>query len=282
LVVSQQSALDRRLQALALEIVQIESEAVLQRRRLSLAQESLARLESLRNEQFISPAQVQTKNEEVLGLQAQAQALERQRAGLARERAELEGERLGLPLIARSAQGGITRDLAMLAREAAEQDAVRQLVVRAPQAGTVSAVLAEPGQSVSAASALANLVPEGATLQAQLFAPSSAVGFVRPGQQVRLRFEAFPYQKFGHQQGRVVQVSRTPLATSELNALSLAQTGPAGEPLFRITVALDPAPERTEPLPLVAGMRLDADVLLERRRLVEWLFAPLAGLSGRL
>jgi membrane fusion protein len=282
LVESQQAALDRRLQALELEIAQIESEAVLQRQRLALAQQSLARLESLRNEQFISPAQVQTKGEEVLGLQAQAQALERQRAGLVRERAELEGERRGLPLIARSTQGGITRDLAMLAREAAEQDAVRQLVVRAPQAGTVSAVLAEPGQSVSAASALANLVPEGAMLQAQLFAPSSAVGFVRPGQPVRLRFEAFPYQKFGHQQGRVVQVSRTPLATSELNALSLTQTGPVGEPLFRITVALDPAPQRSEPLPLVAGMRLDADVLLERRRLVEWLFAPLAGLSGRL
>jgi membrane fusion protein len=282
LVESQQAALARRLQALELEIAQIESEAVLQRQRLALAQQSLARLESLRNEQFISPAQVQTKSEEVLGLQAQAQALERQRAGLARERAELEGERRGLPLIARSAQGGIARDLAMLAREAAEQDAVRQLVVRAPQAGTVSAVLAEPGQSVSAASALANLVPEGATLQAQLFAPSSAVGFVRSGQPVRLRFEAFPYQKFGHRQGRVVQVSRTPLATSELNALSLPQSGPAGEPLFRITVELDRDPERIKALPLVAGMRLDADVLLERRRLVEWLFAPLAGLSERL
>jgi membrane fusion protein len=286
LVESQQAALTRRLQALELEISQIESEAVLQRQRLALAQQSLARLESLRNEQFISPAQVQTKSEEVLGLQVQAQSLERQRAGLVRERAELEGERRGLPLIARGAQGGIVRDLAVLAREAAEQDAVRQLIVRAPQAGVVSAVLAEPGQSVTAASALANLVPEGATLQAQLFAPSSAVGFVRPGQAVRLRFEAFPYQKFGHQPGRVVQVSRTPLATSELNALSLPQAGPAGEPLFRITVALDaqvdPSTERSQPLPLVAGMRLDADVLLERRRLVEWLFAPLSGLSGRL
>lgn len=282
LMESQQAALGRRMQALDSEMAQVDSEAVLQRQRLALAQQSLARLESLRNEQFISPAQVQTKSEEVLGLQAQAQALERQRAGLVRERAELEGERRGLPLIARSVQGGIARDLAMLAREAAEQDAVRQLVVRAPQAGTVSAVLAEPGQSVSAASALANLVPEGATLQAQLFAPSSAVGFVRPGQTVRLRFEAFPYQKFGHQPGRVVQVSRTPLATSELNALSLPQAGPGSEPLFCITVALDPALQRSEPLLLVAGMRLDADVLLERRRLVEWLFAPLAGLSGRL
>jgi membrane fusion protein len=49
--------------------------------------------------------------------------------------------------------------------------------------------------------------------------------------------------------------------------------------MFRITVALD---EAAHTLPLAAGMRLQADVLLERRRLVEWLFEPLLGLQGRL
>jgi membrane fusion protein len=34
--------------------------------------------------------------------------------------------------------------------------------------------------------------------------------------------------------------------------------------------------------PLVAGMRMQADVLLERRRLIEWLFEPVLGLSNRL
>ena len=34
--------------------------------------------------------------------------------------------------------------------------------------------------------------------------------------------------------------------------------------------------------PLVAGMRMQADVLLERRRLIEWLFAPVLGLTNRL
>jgi membrane fusion protein len=36
------------------------------------------------------------------------------------------------------------------------------------------------------------------------------------------------------------------------------------------------------PLSLVPGMRLQADVLLETRRLVEWLFEPLLGLERRL
>lgn len=279
---TQRLAIERRLQALERESAQADAEAALQRQRLALAKEGLARFESLENQRFVSDAQVQAKREEVLGIQAAAQAVERRQAELARERAALEGERGQVPLLAQATRGRIERDLATLAREAAEQDAPREVVIRAPRDGTLTALLADSGQSVSPSSALASLVPAGATLQAQLYAPSSAIGFVRADQPVRLRYEAFPYQKFGHQPGHVVQVSRTPLAASELAALSLpAAAGEGGrEPMFRITVALDPGAGAA--LPLVAGMRLQADVLLERRRLVEWLFEPLLGYEGRL
>lgn len=276
---AQRAALDRRVAALEGELAQIDIEAGLQKQRLVMAEESLARLKALQADQFISAAQSQAKSEEVLGLRAAAQGLARQRAALLRERAELDGERRALPLSASATAGTLERDLAQVNRDAAEQDAEQRLVVRAPQSGTVSTVLAEPGQSVSPASALATVVPEGAVLQAQLYAPSSAIGFVQPGQAVRLRFEAFPYQKFGQQPARVVQVSRTPLAPSELAALALPALGNGSEPMFRITVALEGLPVAG---PLAAGMRLQADVLLERRRLIEWLFEPLLGLRSRL
>lgn len=284
LVAAQLATLDRRLQALQGEQAQAESEVRLQQQRLALAQQAQARLEALQRENFISEAQVLAKQEEVLGLEAQLQALQRQRLQLQRERVQLEGERRSLPLQARSSQGSLQRDLAEVSREAAEQDSERQLIVRAPQDGVLTAVLAEPGQAVSPSSALASLVPQGSVLQAQLYAPSSAVGFIRSGQPVRLRLEAFPYQKFGPLEGQVLQVSRTPLATGELAAQALA--GPAsqgsGEALFRITVGLDPAALERWAQPLAAGMRLQADVLLERRRLIEWLFEPLFGLQQRL
>lgn len=281
---SQLAALDRRLQTLEAEAAQVDGERALQQQRLALARQAMDRLEALRRDNFISDAQVLAKQEEVLALQAQLQALQRQRLALQRERVQLEGERRSLPLLARGIQGGIERDLAELTRESAEQDSERRLIVRAPQAGVLSAVLAEPGQAVSPASALANLVPQGAVLQAQLFAPSSAVGFVRPGQPVRLRLESFPYQKFGPLEGRVLQVSRTPMAAGELAAQSLsgARSPRPGEALFRIIVALDEAAVAAWPQPLAVGMRLQADVLLERRRLVEWLFEPLFGLQQRM
>ncbi|HLL18463.1 MAG TPA: HlyD family efflux transporter periplasmic adaptor subunit [Rubrivivax sp.] len=272
------AALDRRIAALETEAAQLDAEAALQRQRLALAEQSLSRLQELQAEKFISAAQAHAKTEEVIALRATAQGLVRQRTALQRERAELEGERRAAPLLASSAVGGIRRDLAQANREAAEHEAEQRLLVRAPQSGTVSTVLADAGQSVSPASALATIVPAGAVLQAQLYAPSSAVGFVQPGQPVRLRFEAFPYQKFGQQPAHVLHVSRTPLAASEMAALALS-SGNGGEPMFRITVALDGPPVVS---PLSAGMRLQADVLLERRRLIEWLFEPLLGLGSRL
>jgi membrane fusion protein len=281
LMASRQGALDRRLEALALEALQLDNEAALQEQRLVLAREALARIESLQRDQFMSPAQVQAKSEEVLALQAATQTLARQRAALNRERAELEGERRELPLLAQNAAGSIERDLAQLSRESAELDADRRLLVRAPQDGTVSAVLAEAGQAVSTTSTLANLVPAGATLQAHLYAPSSAVGFVQAGQEVRLRLAAYPYQKYGHLPGQVTQVSRTPMASPEMASLVGSSPGMAGgQPMFRITVALKPDPA-TSALALNAGMQLSGDVLLERRRLVEWLFEPLLGWRSR-
>jgi membrane fusion protein len=133
--------------------------------------------------------------------------------------------------------------------------------------------------------ALASLLPADAKLQAHLFAPSSAVGFVRANQVVQLRYQAFPYQKFGHQAGEVAQVSRSPLQTAELAGLPMpAAVSASGEPLYRITVTLDRQSVAAygQAQALSPGMQLEADVLLDRRRLIEWLFEPVLGIAGRV
>jgi membrane fusion protein len=282
----QRGALLQRVAAMQRELTQIDGEAELHRQRLTLTQQALARLQSLQAEHFVTQAQVQAKHEELLALQAQLRALERQRAAQEREIATLQAQVRELPLRAGARQGEIERDIASLAQASAESSAKERLLVRAPRDGVVSAVLADPGQSVTPAMPLASLLPAGAQLQAQLFAPSSAVGFVRPQQPVLLRYEAFPYQKFGHQAGQVLQVSRTPLQASELAAVPIAGAASAAdsEPLYRITVALQrqSVDAYGQAQPLTAGMQIEADVLLERRSLIEWIFEPLLGLAGKV
>lgn len=277
-------ALDRQVGTMRGELAQIDAEARLHEQRLALANQALARLESLRADNFISAAQVQAKSEELLGLQAQAQSLQRQRAAQLREIEQLLARRRELPLQTQVAQGELERDMAEIAQQQAENDSRRRIEIRAPQDGTVTGVVAQPGQSVNASVALASLLPADARLQAHLFAPSSAVGFVKPEQPVLLRYQAFPYQKFGLQGGQVAQVSRSPLQASELAGVPLPKSDGEAEPLYRITVTLDKQAVAAygREQALAPGMQLEADVLLDRRRLIEWIFEPLLGLASRV
>lgn len=283
----QRAGFDRQIVDIRRELAQLDAEAELQQQRLLLAQQAQARVESLRADNFISQAQVQAKSEEVLGVRAQGQSLMRQRVAKQRELGALEAQRRELPLRSQTLQGELERDLAILAQEAAENEARQRVVIRAPQNGMVTAVLAERGQSVATTAALASLLPADTKLQAQLFAPSSAVGFLRPNQQVQLRYHAFPYQKFGHHAGQVAQVSRTPLQAADLAALPLPESmksTSSAEPLYRITVTLDQQAVQAygQAQPLSPGMQIDADVMLDRRRLIEWIFEPLLSVTGRI
>ncbi|MBK8322512.1 MAG: HlyD family efflux transporter periplasmic adaptor subunit [Betaproteobacteria bacterium] len=152
--------------------------------------------------------------------------------------------------------------------------------VEAPASGFVAAVLVEPGQPVASGTPLLTVLPEGSPLEAHLHAPSRAIGFVRAGQEVRLRYPAFPFQKFGSHRGRVVSVSRSAHAPGDLG---FAPPDGSREPLYRIKVSLDSQDVIAygRPEPLQAGMQVEADVLLDRRTLIEWLFDPLVSLAGR-
>lgn len=280
---SQSAALERQIQGMRQELAQMAGETDLQKQRLVLAEQTLLRWKSLEAQNFVSSAQVQTKSEEVFGLKAQMQGLERQRTAHLRDIAALEAQLRELPLKAQAQQGEIERNLAELSQFAAENEAQRGLVVRAPQDGIVTAVTAVPGQATTPATVLASLVPANARLEAHLYAPSSAVGFLRSQQEVLLRYAAYPYQKFGHQGGHVMQVSRTPLPAAELSGLSLPDRE-AQEPMYRITVALDSQSVQAygQAQPLSSGMQLEADVLLDRRRLIEWIFEPVLSIAGKV
>ncbi|MFC0131557.1 HlyD family secretion protein [Massilia eurypsychrophila] len=120
-------------------------------------------------------------------------------------------------------------------------------------------------------------------MQAHLYAPSRAIGFIRPEDNVLLRFQAFPYQKFGHTRGKVASISRTALLTNELAGVANGATGYT-EPVYRITVILDRQAivAYGTARPLQAGMLVDADILQERRKLYEWVLEPIYSLTGKL
>ncbi len=279
----QTAALQRRLADLDVQAAQIDRELATQRERARSAQEQLRRYEDLQRQQFMSDLAVQQKREELLDQTSRLQTLERSRLALKSDAASVAAELKQLPLRGEANRAELERQIAALAQDSAATEANRQTLITAPQDGTVTAILAERGQMVGA-QPLATLLPKDSRLEAHLYAPSHAVGFVEPGQGVRIRYAAYPYQKFGQYEGQVTNVSRSALASNELPAqlVHLGQQA-AGEGLYRITVHLnEPTVSAYGKLqPLSVGMRLEADVLQDHRRLIEWIFEPIISLKRK-
>ena len=122
-------------------------------------------------------------------------------------------------------------------------------------------------------------------LEAQIFSSSRAIGFLHAGQRVLLRYQSFPYQKFGSYEGTVAEVSRSAISPSELGQSFVGLTSLYGtnEPVYRITVALDKQSVLAygQTIPLKPGMQLEADVLIEKRHLIEWILDPLYTITGK-
>jgi len=274
-------AAQERAGALSAEIERIAGQRGLQRDRVSLAEAALRRYTGIESSGYVTSAQVQEKEADLLDQQQRLADLDRAQAAATRELDDVHATLRELPIeAAREVESG-ERDIAALEQQVAENDARRRFVVRAPQDGTVTAITAEPGQSASLHQALASLLPAGSELEAELYAPSRAAGFLEPGMPVLVRYEAYPYQKFGQARGRVREVSATAMRAEELTMTTPPSRG--SEPLYRVRVSLEKQSVAAygEERPLASGAALDATVLLERRRLFEWVLEPLYSLSGR-
>lgn len=259
------------------ELAQIEGEVDTRREQVRVGMETTGRYRALLERRYISALQFNQQQQAMLELTAEQQSLERQATSLRRTLAQIEQTLHELPSRRQSAQATTRRELAGLEQERVQHEASGELLIRTPVAGLVASRLIEPGQSVQAGQPLMSVLPAGSQLQAQLLVPSAAVGFVEPGDPVLLRYQAYPYQKFGHHAGTVIRVSRSAIAAP-------AGTGPGGEPAYRVLVALDRQSILAygKPEPLRPGMRLDADILGERRKLYEWALEPLYALRGRV
>jgi membrane fusion protein len=296
-------ALQHRLDSLAAEIKQVNEELALAQRRYQLAEHSLKQYESLQASGYMSSAQVQQKQEDLLDLAARVSNVGRNNVQLQSSRRDVEAELSGLDTTMESDLSQISRAKSSLAREMAENRSRKSLMIIAREPGILTTITYQVGQAVSAGQVLAAMIPVAqpssrsdrrmGELEVQLYAPSRAAGFVAPGQEVLIRYQAFPYQKFGLQRGIVRDVSATPFAPGELppslasTILSNAQQNINGfnnnEALYRIKVKLARQTITTygKEQPIRPGMTLEADVIQDRRKIWEWIAEPLLAVAYR-
>ena len=204
--------------------------------------------------------------------------MQRQATGARRSIAQILQALHELPGQQQAVSATLQSGLAALEQERLQTQAQGSLAVDAPVDGVIATQLVKPGQAVQVGQPMLSLLPGEGNLEAELFVPSRAIGFIAPGDHVLLRYQAYPYQKFGHQKGKVARISRSALGASELGNSHIT------EPYYRVTVTLDQQVVLAygDKEALKPGMLLDADILGERRRLIEWVFEPIYSIKGRL
>lgn len=275
---SERARLGATLAGLRRQRADLASQVALAEEAVVSARDMFERIGGLLDSGFISRIEVERRRQayiaarqEVARLRQQADALEADAARTVAEMARADAE-LGSEIVsARSSAETLAQQGARLRGE-------RAYALVAPVAGRVAALQTARGRTVEPSVPLMEIVPEGAALSARIYAPTRAIGFVRPGQEVRLLYDAFPYQRFGSFSGRVVRVSR-----SVIDPRQLAAPLDIEEAVYQIEVrpdaqALDAYGQR---LPLQPGMTLTANLILDRRSFLDWLLTPLHAVMRR-
>ena len=277
------AATGRRQRELQEECRQLQLQAGLQQRRVALAQQAVQRYADLQARGFVAAVQWQDRQSELLDQQQRLAELERAQSSALRELTSARAELQELPLQSQREQQGAQRNLALLDQELAENALRREWVLRASDAGTVAAITVERGQSVVAGQLLAVIVPAGSLLEAELYATSRAAGRLHGGMPVLLRYQGFPYQKYGQFAGRISEVAGTAVPAAELRGEALSFSARDGEPLYRVRVTLQTQSILVNGarLALKPGALLEASIPLDRRRIILWLLDPLLGLRHR-
>lgn len=282
----ERESLQSKVKSLQQELTTLARQTASQDELLQLASNAANRYQGLMDKGYISMDQLQQRQAELLGQRLTLQGLARETTSLQQQLVERQHELFGLSARQANQLANIQRSLSTVQQELIESEAKRTLIITAPQDGVATAILFEPGQTVDSSRVMMSIVPANSRLQAELYAPSKAIGFIRKGDSVRIRYQAYPYQKFGQHLGNVISISQAALSADEMSSRSgsVPRLGLGGEQIYRIRVDLEAQSVQAygQPRPLQTGMLVDADILLETRHLYEWVLEPLYSLTGKL
>ena len=245
--------------------------------RLEVSERRREEIVGLREKGLVAEPVYNEREEAVVALRQSLIQIDGQIGDARSQRAQAETE-------LRQIEASFERERAMLDQRLAQTDAQlgqttagAEQVLRASRAGRIAALKARAGEQAEPGSPLAMILPADAELIAEVYLPSRAAGFVDEGQTVKLMYDAFPYQKFGLAGGQIIGVSPVALRPDEIG---VATNSP--ELLYKVKIQL--AEQKVSAFgkahSLGAGMELSADIVLEERRVVDWLLEPLRSIRN--
>jgi membrane fusion protein len=251
-----------------------EQEVETRRRTLALEERRMDRQKTLHEQGMVSAAAMDQSRGDVLLRAGEVQAAERALAQSRWQVSSLDADLATVGAELATRQGSYKREQLEVQRQTLELDAGTSLQVTSPVKAKVTAIAVAQGDAVEAGQLLAKLTPAGADMQALLLLPPSAVARIKPGQQVALQLEAFPYQTYGLVHAQIDRIESSSLLAEDS---SLRSDGVQSGTMVRKAHAhITNVPTSMGGLSaLQSGMQFRAAVEVERKSFLAWLTWPL-------
>ncbi|HEY9029750.1 MAG TPA: HlyD family efflux transporter periplasmic adaptor subunit [Kangiella sp.] len=254
------------------EIKRISEQITNQKELIALAKSDLVKYKDFRERGLIRESELSNKNEQYLKYKADLKMTEQLVLRKGRELSMLNSKLAQLPSRQKNIMTELSNSIFQLEERILDLESNNSYAIKAPVNGRATSIQADLGQSVDSTKLLLTIIPNDTLLYAELYLPSRAIGFINKGQQVLLRYDAFPYQHYGVYTGTIEEVATAVIKPSE-TSLPIETK----EPVYRVKVKIDlqTINANGKEIPLQSGMAVSANILLEKRSLAEWLLAPL-------
>jgi len=259
------------------EITQLEGKIPLQQERIKIIESLVASVAKLVAKGIVTTVEFKRRQSEALDLKQNLNSLRQQLAARQNQLTDTQYTLNQLPIAIAEKIQLLRNELSSVEQRISEINGRQAFVIRAPITGRVSALQASSGKLAEPNQLQLEIIP-ASTLKAELLVPSRSIGFVRVGQPVGIRYDAFPYQNFGRYNGTITDISHNILTRSDVSSGFITLE----EPVYRVTAALERQDISAygKSMPLQAGMLLKGDVILDRRSLMRWVLDPLLSIKG--
>ncbi|MEO0014370.1 MAG: hypothetical protein RLZZ535_2759 [Cyanobacteriota bacterium] len=255
---------------------QITREIEIAGARVRTAQLNMERYQTLAKEKYVVDSYLIDKEQDLQNQNIQYEALIRQRDGIRKDNESLRNQMAGFATKKQMENAEVARSLGELNQQIMDADSRKEQVVTAQSAGRVSGLTVDKGSTVTNSSVLLSIQSTSEVKDVQLFVPSRAIGFIKIGTKVKVRFDAFPYQKFGQYSGVISKISTQSVPKQEI---PFAIKG--SDDYFRIFITMETPYILAygEKINMKNGFIVEADMILDERKIYEWIIEPILGFT---